>query len=69
MAEQYGALAAAVSESDDLIVRYEREIDGPGQRRLRSDDFTHAPWEAATLGHANLLLTVDALEILQAAGR
>ena len=69
MAEQYGALAAAVSESDDPIVRYEREIDGPGQRRLRSDDFTHAPWESATLGRANLLLAVDALKIRQTADR
>ena len=34
-----------------------------------SDDFTHAQWEAPTLGRANLLLTVDALEILQSAGR
>ena len=33
------------------------------------DDFTHAPWEAPTLGRANLLLTVDALEILRTAGR
>src|SRR5262245_61297260 len=33
------------------------------------DDFTHAPWEAPTRGRANLLVTVDALEILRTAGR
>jgi hypothetical protein len=33
------------------------------------DGFTHAPWEAASLGRANLLLTVDGLEILRAAAR
>ena len=34
-----------------------------------TDGFTHAPWEGVTLGRANLLLTVDALEILRTAGR
>ena len=29
------------------------------------DGFTHAPWEDVTLGRANLLLTIDALEILR----
>jgi hypothetical protein len=36
----------------------------PGQ-----DGFTHAPWNEGRLGRANLLLTIDALEILQASGR
>jgi hypothetical protein len=31
--------------------------------------FTNAPWEASARGRANLLLTVDALEVLQLAGR
>jgi len=34
-----------------------------------ADGFTHAPWEAAKLGRANTLLTIDALEILHTAGR
>ena len=34
-----------------------------------TDGYTHAPWEEVKLGRANLLLTVDALEILGAAGR
>jgi hypothetical protein len=34
-----------------------------------TDDFTHAPWEQSKHGRANLLLTVDALEILRTAGR
>jgi hypothetical protein len=34
-----------------------------------TDGFTHAPWEEPRRGRANLLLTVDALEILRAAGR
>ncbi len=33
------------------------------------EDFTHAEWEKETLGKASLFLTVDALEILKAAGR
>jgi hypothetical protein len=52
-------------------------IDGQGwamERKLFShtkskDDFTHAEWEKETLGKASLFLTVDALEILNAAGR
>lgn len=52
-------------------------IDGqgwPAERKLFShargkDDFTHAAWEKETLGKASLFLTVDALEILNAAGR
>lgn len=52
-------------------------IDGEGwamERKLFShtkgkDDFTHAEWEKQTLGRANLFLTVDALEILNAARR
>lgn len=34
-----------------------------------TDDFTHAEWEKETLSKASLFLTVDALEILKAAGR
>jgi hypothetical protein len=34
-----------------------------------TDGFTHAPWEQVRLGRANLLLTIDALEILRRAGR
>ena len=34
-----------------------------------TDGYTHAPWEEVKLGRANLLLTVDVLEILGAAGR
>ena len=34
-----------------------------------TDGFTHAPWEEAKLGRASILLTIDALEILRAAGR
>ena len=34
-----------------------------------TDGFTHAPWDRVRLGRANLLLTVDALEILRTAGR
>ena len=34
-----------------------------------TDGYTHAPWEQVKLGRANLLLTVDVLEILGAAGR
>ena len=33
------------------------------------DGFTHAPWEKPKRGRATLLLTIDALEILRAAGR
>jgi hypothetical protein len=33
------------------------------------EGFTHAPWEALVCGRAHLLLTVEALEILRAAGR
>src|SRR5262245_48163599 len=52
-------------------------IDGQGwaaERKLFShakgnDDFTHAEWEKETLGNASLFLTVDALEILNAAGK
>jgi len=52
-------------------------IDGQGwamERKLFShtkgrDDFTHAEWEKETFGKASLFLTVDALEILNAAGR
>jgi hypothetical protein len=33
------------------------------------DGFTHAPWDEVKLGRANLLLTIDALEILRTAGR
>ena len=33
------------------------------------EGFTNAPWEKPTLGGAHLLFTVDALEILRAAGR
>lgn len=44
------------------------------ERRLYShtkgkEDFTNAYWENETLGKASLFLTVDALEILRAAGR
>jgi hypothetical protein len=46
----------------------------PAERRLfshtrGSKDFTHAEWDKETLGKASLFLTVDALEILKAAGR
>jgi len=52
-------------------------VDGRGwpmERRLFShskgkENFTNAEWERETLGKANLFLTVDALEILKAAGR
>lgn len=52
-------------------------ISGQGwaaERKLYShtkgkEDFTNAHWEKETLGKANLFLTVDALEILKAAGR
>jgi hypothetical protein len=52
-------------------------IDGQGwamERKLFSHtkgkgDFTHAKWEKETLGNASLFLTVDALEILNTAGR
>ena len=52
-------------------------IDGEGwaaERKLFShvkgkEDFTHAEWEKEKNGKASLFLTVDALEILQAAGR
>ncbi len=37
--------------------------------RARGNDFTSVYWEKETLGKANLLLTVDALEILKCAGR
>ena len=33
------------------------------------DGFTHAPWETLARNGAHLLLTVDALEVLRAAGR
>lgn len=33
------------------------------------EGFTNAPWEAVTRGRASLLPTVDALEVLRAAGR
>ena len=46
----------------------------PAERKLFShrsgrDDFTHAPWDGDKIGKANAFLTVDALEILKAAGR
>ena len=52
-------------------------IEGQGwaaERKLFSHakgkkDFTHVLWEKETLGKASLFLTVDALEILKAAGR
>jgi len=52
-------------------------VEGQGwaaERKLFShirgrEDFTHAQWETETLGKASLFLTVDALEILKAAGR
>ena len=34
-----------------------------------TEGFTHAPWETLALGRANLMLTVDALEILRTARR
>jgi hypothetical protein len=34
-----------------------------------TDGFTHAPWDELKRGRANLLLTIDALEILRTAGR
>ena len=33
------------------------------------DGFTHAQWDDLKLGRANLLLTIDTLEILRTAGR
>lgn len=33
------------------------------------DNFTHVEWDKEKLGKASLFLTVDALEILKAAGR
>ena len=46
---------------------------GDGAKALQplqgTDGFTHAPWEEVKLGRANLLLTIDALEILRTAGR
>jgi len=52
-------------------------VDGQGwamERKLFShskgkENFTHALWEKETIGKASLFLTVDALEILNAAGR
>jgi hypothetical protein len=62
---------------DALALLESKFLPGEGwatERRLFThtagkDDFTHAPWEKASRGRANLLLTVDALEILRAAGR
>jgi hypothetical protein len=59
----------------DLLMS--KVIDGEGwpmERRLFShsrgkDGFTNAEWEKEAVGKANLFLTVDALEILNAAGR
>jgi hypothetical protein len=62
---------------DALALLESKLLPGEGwatERRLFThaagkDDFTHAPWEKASRGRASLLLTVDALEILRAAGR
>ena len=66
---------ARCAQALDLLCA--KVIEGQGwamERKLFShakgkDDFTHAEWEKATFGKANLFLTVDALEILTAAGR
>jgi hypothetical protein len=66
---------ARCEQALDLLVS--KLVDGEGwaaERKLFShvrgnEDFTHAEWEKETLGKANSFLTVDALEILKAAGR
>jgi len=59
---------------DLLESKYVADEGWPTERRLFShaegtDDFTNAPWERPARGKANLFITVDALEILRAAGR
>ncbi len=63
--------------ADALDLLESKMIAGEGlnaERKLFShkqgaDDFTHAPWHGDDFGKANAYLTVDALEILAAAGR